>query len=207
MATFADQLYDQLSPLAGQDAANGYALQNFLGAIGEMYEEVKVWADDDEDGNVGWSILLDLNRCPTDMLPWLGQFVGAQVDPTLSDANQRLQISQVQAWARGSLAAIKAAPVPYLTGTKAVIVIERDNAAAPGQAAYGLTVYTITSETTDTTKVRAALMAVKPAGIILNYATISGWSYAGVFTSDATENVVYTTYKTYNGVRTNTPGS
>ncbi len=204
---FAGQLYDQLAPLAVQDPANGNALAHFLNAIGEMYEEVKVWADDDEDGNVGWSILLDLVRCPTDMLPWLGQFVGAKVDPTLSDANQRLQISQVQAWARGSLAAIKAAPVPYLTGTKAVIVIERDSAVVPANPAYGLTVYTIASETTDTAKVLAALLAVKPAGIKMNYATIAGWSYAGIFTTDATENVVYTTYRTYNGVRTNTPGS
>lgn len=189
------------------DAENDNALAVFLTAIAQMYEQVKSWADDDDDGNVGWSILLDLNRAPTEVLPWLGQFVGAIVDPRLSDAAQRAQIDNPVIWQRGSVAGILNAIQPLLTGTKTVLMKERDPVASPSQPAYGLTIFTYTSETPSSAAVLAAINAVKPAGIILNYQTISGWTYAALDVAYASYNAMDAGFKTYNGMDTNTPGT
>lgn len=207
MTTFAELLQGQLDPFLADDAANGNALTVFLTALAQMYEEVQTWADDDNAGNVGWSILLDLNRCPTYALPWLGQFVGAQVDTSLSDADQRTQISNVQAWKRGSVAAFVNAAQMYLTGTKTVLLKERDPVASAAQPAYGLTIYTYTSETPNSSKVLAALNAVKPAGIILNYQTITGWNYEAADVGYATYDAMDAAFATYNGLLTDAPGT
>jgi hypothetical protein len=203
---FADRLYAALEPYARDDANNNYALLTFLGGLAQMYEPIRVLADDGDNGEVGWSVILDLLRCPTSGLPWLGQLVGAIVDPTLSDADQRAQIQHVSGWARGSLAAIKAAPAPYLTGTKTVIIRERDSGVAPTDPAYGLTILTYTAETPDPTAVLNAILAQKPAGIILNYSTIAGTTYETIYVGNAAYSDIYGTYTTYQGVMDDDPG-
>jgi hypothetical protein len=207
MTAIGDRLLLQLQPYTIEDAANDNALATFLQAIGQMYEDVNNWADDDADGNVGWSILLDINRVPSVALPWLAQFVGATINPSFTDAQQRQQILNVQGWARGSVAALMNAALPYLTDTKTIIFRERDAAASPTLPAYGLTILTKTSETPNSAAVLAALLAVKPAGIILNYQTVTGWDYQGLFSSEATYTALFGAFLTYQGVLSDQPGT
>jgi hypothetical protein len=50
----------------------------------------------------GWSVLLDVGRCPTYALPWLGQFVGVRFAAPTSDATMRSTIVNLPATKRGT---------------------------------------------------------------------------------------------------------
>lgn len=202
---FAERIYTALDPYTYDEANNDWALLCFLGALGTMFQEVEDYASDTPD-RAGWGVLLDVDDIPAKGLPWLGQFVGTSVNPALPEADQRQQLKDANSQKRGSLAAFQAAPLPWLTGTKRVLVRERDAAVVPGNPAYGLTVYTIASETTNTAAVLAALAAIKPAGIILNYAAVSGQDWATLAANYASWNAVKAHYSTWDGVKSDTTG-
>lgn len=76
----------------------------------------------------GYSALLDINRCPTYALPWLGQFVGVRLSPILNPLDApaaRQQILAENAFARGTLAAVAAAANAQMTPPFTVTVLER----------------------------------------------------------------------------------
>lgn len=209
--SFAAAVYSALTPLTKDDPQNQWALSNYVSALGEMFQIVDdygrdqlvngKWAD-------GWSQMVDINRVPTAALPWLGQFVGVKVDTRLSDADQRAQVRSVGGWSRGTVSAMRSAPTPYLTGTKTVILRERDPAACAAQPAYGLTVITKTSETSNSAAVLAALLAQKPAGIVLNYTVLAGNDYTLVYNGGATTYAnIFSTYATYQGLLNGVPGT
>lgn len=200
MSSVAELLQQQLEPYLSDTVQSGGALEIFLAGLAQMYEDIKTLADDDDEGNVGWSILLDINRAPSNALPWLGQFVGAIVDPSLSDADQRQQILDVSGWKRGSVDAMRGAALPYLSGNKTVIFSERDSGASATDPAYGLIVYTRTTETLDADAIEAALLALKPAGIVLQFKTVAGQIYEDIFLHQATYGVVLTTFDDYQSV-------
>lgn len=157
MLAAAQRIYDRL-------AAVGFGttdLQTYLGGIGDiLFQEIEDLASDGPLGQAGWSSLLDLNRVPNKALPWLGQFIGVQLPAGLTPADQRVRIQNTDGWKRGTPAAIAAAPLPYLGGTKTVILRERDPAAAPNDPAYGLTVITKRNETPFGLKTAAAPLTV-----------------------------------------------
>lgn len=93
--------------------------------MGDLLDVTEQWARD-HDGRPGWSSLLDLDDAPAVALPWLGQFVGVTVDQKLDAVRQRDVIRSAAGFARGSVAALKAAAQTYLTGTKHVDVFERE---------------------------------------------------------------------------------
>lgn len=204
---FAERLYAQMEPYSADDATNDWALLSFLGTQSALSEEIDEYASDGPNGEAGWSIVVDLDRAPTKALPWLGQFIGVSVDATLDDASQRQQIRDTGGWQRGSPGALAAAPLPYLTGSKTVVFRERDPAACPSFPAYGLTVITYTSETPDSSKVLAALLTQKPAGIVLNYVVRSGQDYQSLYNNFATYQDIYNNYLTYQGVMDDAPGT
>lgn len=203
--TFADRLLSALSPVAlGSADLDTYA----RGIADKMVQEVEDYASDGINGEVGWSAIVDLNRVPDKGLDWLAQFVGVTLNAGLTAAQKRQQIHAVGGWGRGSLASIAGAPVPYLTGTKTVIIRERDPAACAAQPAYGLTVITKTSETPNSAVVLAALIAQKPAGIVLNYVVLAGNDYTLVYNGGATTYAnVFSTYTTYQGLLNGVPGT
>jgi hypothetical protein len=151
---------------------------------------------------------MDIDECPDEALPWLGQFVGV-VTPGQevgeSDAvywaRVRDYIRSTPGFRRASPAAIISAAQKHLTGSKTVILRERQG------GAWRLEVRTLTSETPSTLKVLQAILDHKPAGVILDYNTITGWDWQGVYTSMATYQTIFTTFTTYQGFLTNTPGT
>lgn len=201
-------LYAALEPLAYDDAALGYPLFQYTAAIASMEDQVDTYASDTDDGRPGWSNLLDVDRCPSEALPWLAQFLGVKIDTSLADADQRNQIRNVDGFKRGTLGSIIGAAQKHLTGSQTVYYKERDSAVdATAEGAYGLTVLTLTTETPDPTAVENAILAVKPAGIILSYATVSGMTYQLLNTNYASYSAVNSSFATYNGVYLNQPGT
>lgn len=111
----------------------------------------------DDDGNPPWSVLLDVDRCPTYALPWLGQLVGVRLAGSLKDAVMRQQIRAEQGWQRGTVAAIQAAVQPYLLAGHVATIIERSTDP-----------YHLTISVFDSWIVRDTL-----GGIAANYATLN----------------------------------
>jgi hypothetical protein len=208
IGSWAQAVYGTVTPLADQDAKYGYPLALYLGSFGQTMQQIDDWVRDDiETGIPGWAILLDVDRCPIEALPWLGQFVGVHFPSTLTDIQMRAAIKGVAGWSRGSPQSLINAAKQYLTGAQTVVLRERDAAACPSDPPYGLTVITYTSQTPDTSKVLAALMAQKPAGIILNYVTQTGQDYSQLLANHASYANVLATYATYQGILNDQPGS
>lgn len=160
--SFADDLYEALAPLAAQDALYEWALLILCNAIGVMFQLVDEIVRDSPDGP-GWSMMLDLDRCPSVALDWLGQYVGVRLSSDATDAEKIAVIRDMPGFRRGTPAAIIKAAQATLTGTKTVTLTERDG------DPYYLTAATAAEETASVPATRAALLTQKPAGIILNY--------------------------------------
>jgi hypothetical protein len=135
-----------------------------------LFQEVQDWSSDTDDdpSKPGYSMLIDPTRSPDEGIPWLAQFVGSTITTGLSAHDQRTQLEGLTAWQRGTVAALQAAPVPYLTGSKTVIIKERDT------GPYHFQVTTYANETPNQAAVLAALTAQKPAGLVMNYVVFSG---------------------------------
>ncbi len=122
------QLYRRLGWAKDKDESR--ILLRWLSGIGEMLQTVDSIGGPQvlADGSVapGWTQVLDVNRCPTEILPWLGQFVGARFAPTLRDDEQRYLIENSPGWARGTPAAILAAANRFLLPGYAATLLERD---------------------------------------------------------------------------------
>ena len=72
--TIASEMIEELAPWMTGDLAQ------YLEAIGSMWEQIEQFTLDDpnDDGSGAWTILLDVDRCPTDGLPFLAQWNGEQ---------------------------------------------------------------------------------------------------------------------------------
>jgi len=206
--TFAARLYEMLAPLAGSDEDQGWALLIYVNALGTMFQQVEDWVRDSPDGP-GWSLLLDLARCPDEALPWLGQFAGVRMLPGSSPADQRARITSTDGFKRGTAAAMIGAAKGTLTGSQRLVFRERDGAAhgyTPPDDAYVLTVYSYTSETPNPTATLNALLAQKPGAIKLYYSAVTRQDYQNVKNTYATYAAVKTAYKDYNALALNQPG-
>lgn len=198
----AEDLYLILKPVAYDDEARDWALLIFCeawaGPLQIVYDlSINSWKD-----------ILNIDSIPDEALAWLAQFVGAQIplapvsppDPDYWD-KVREYIRDNPEFRIGSPIAIVTAAQQYLTGEKTVILRERNG------SPYKLEVRTRTNETPNSNLVLSAILAHKPGGIILDYATVTGQDYQEIYTNFATYQTVYTTYLTYQGVFTNTPGT
>lgn len=200
LESFADNLYAAMDPLAWLDATVGWSLAHFCAALGVMFQDVEDLARDTPDGP-GWSGVVDLDRCPDAWLPWLAQFVGVTVVPGSTPAEMRARIASTDGFKRGTPAAIAGAAKATLTGNKTVYFRERD-ASAPDPP-YTLEVVTQTGETPDPAATLAAILAQKPAGLILNYRTVEGEDWQAVKESGKTWRQVRTERANWRALRDN----
>lgn len=198
IGTAGAELYADLAPLAYDDENQNWALMTLAAAIGAMLQPINDLARDTPAGP-GWSQLLDVTRCPTNALPWLAQFVGVQLTPGLTDAQWRTQIVMEAGMARGTVATMRAAAKKYLTGSQTVGILERTS------DAYNFTVVTYTSETPDSDLVLAALTAAKPAGLVMDYLTVTGQIWQQLIDNYATWADVISAYATWQDVINDTP--
>jgi len=104
----------------------GVDLGVYLEAIGNPFQIVDDYASDTDNDEPGYSLWLDINRVPYEIIPWLGQFVGVDVITSLSTPDQKQQVLTQGNWQRGTVASVKAAAQLFLTGGKSVTIKERD---------------------------------------------------------------------------------
>lgn len=114
-------------------------------------------------GHVGWSAVLDPIVCPVAWLPWCAQLYGTTLVPGATPGESRKRIIELISQKRGLTATIVAAAKTALTGAKEVNVVERFEGKA-----YHLFVHTYTVQTPSTSVLEAAIIAAKPAGLILH---------------------------------------
>lgn len=203
LSSFAAALYAGMRPMAWDDANQQYALASICGGFGEMFQIAEDLSRDQVVAGKtlpGWSQALDINRAPDEALPWLGQFVGVDVNIGMAAVDQRQQIRDVSGWKRGTRAALFGAPAPYLTGTKTVLFRERF------PDAYSFEVITYTAETPNPAAVLAALLDQKPAGLVMTYNVFAGQDWQSVKNNYATWQDVKNHYITWDGVKADTPG-
>jgi hypothetical protein len=199
--SFARDLYESIEPLAYADADNNYSLAEYCVAIGEMFQIVEDLGRDqiiDDVQYPGWSVIMDIDRAPTDALGWLAQFVGVRTRTGLNDKDQRDRIKSTAGWSRGTVSALQGAISTYLTGTKTFVFRERYDRDNPTiDAPYYLDIVTYTAETPNPAAALQALMAQKPAGIILRYVVLGGQDYAAIKSKYVTYTALKNAYSTY----------
>ena len=201
---FSARLYGMLDPLTESDPSYGWALLTFVNAATLAYEQVEEWVRD-TPGGPGWSLLLDVERCPPEALGWLGQFVGVRLRGT-DDETNRERIAGTDGFHRGTPAAIVSAAQATLTGNRSVFLTERDHDPADTpDYAYYLTVQTYAGQTPDPAATRHAILAQKPGGIVLTYVCTVGQIYDQVRTRFATYADLRAGYPNYQAIWTDTP--
>lgn len=185
------EAWEALGPWHDEDAASGtYDLLRFVAAVGDLLDVVNVWSRD-TDTDPGWGVLMDPDRTPSEALGWLAQFAGANLLVGLDDASQRLRVKDASGTRRGTVAAMVAAAQQWLTGSRQVLIFERDT------SAYHLKVRTYIGETPDQAKVLAALLAEKPASLVLAYEVTAGATYAQIHAYKATYALLDTGFGRY----------
>lgn len=173
LSSFAENIYSEFAPLTKNEEATAYALAQFIGALGLGYQPVDDVARD-SGAYPGWSSVLDADRAPAYFLTWLGQFVGISPMAGLTVAQTRIRIKAREGWARGTPAAIKTVVQRFLTGTKEVLIVERDS------SPYHFAIVTRTSETPGGASadiVLAVTREQKPAGLQFSHTAVPGRIY------------------------------
>lgn len=163
-----------------------------LDAIGVMFEQVQEIAVDGDQP--GWTVPVTLSDAKE--LDWLGQFLGVRVAPSLTDAQKRVAIGDVEGFNRGTVEAIRSAAAETLTGNKTVNLDER-----VGGDAYALSVTTYVPDTPDSAVTEAAIRAVKPAGIVLTYQVLDGQTYIDIEGDYSDYADVESTFADYAAIR------
>lgn len=166
--TFGAELYEALAPLDYADAENGYALRIVCDAVGTMAEELELLTRTDADGHDPWSIIMDAERAPAYMLPYVAQFVGQTIPVGTPEATARALIRSPSNQERGTLAKVEHDVKATLTGSQYVRVIERDG------SPYRFSVFVRTSECPSPAETEAAILSSKPAGLALNFVVADG---------------------------------
>jgi hypothetical protein len=215
-----DPTYDNLSPVAKiivdkmwplmHSSPYNLDLATLIQGESIMLDSIDAYVRDGENGEPGWSVLVDVDRAPSEGLPWLSQFAGVRL-PSKSpfesqedfDASARVIIKEQGGQRRGRPAAIISAAQTYLTGNKSVVLHER-----AGGNAWHLVVVTFTTETPEPDLVEAAIRNTqKPGGIIMTYNVIDGQDYQILLDHMDDYQDAFTTYATYEGVVRNVPGT
>jgi hypothetical protein len=196
---FGDRLQERTRPLAPDDAAYGFAHAILCEALSKPFLQVQEVFDPEGD-LPPVAPLLNPTLCPDWALPWLGQLVGVVIPTGTAPDTARSLITSVWGFRRGTRAAIEAAAGLYLTGTKTVYFRERD-----AGSAYRLEVVTLTAETPNPAQTQAAILAAKPAGIVLSYRTVESWDYQEMTNQGGTYAQLKVKYATYRDLRDRHP--
>jgi hypothetical protein len=120
----AARLYQQMLPVAGQDAENGFVLAHLCAVLMAPIERVARIALDHGE-QLGYSSMLDIDAADTVDLAWLGQFDGVALAGSQPDGEQRRMIREARGSHRGKPEAIVSDLQATLTGSKHVEVAER----------------------------------------------------------------------------------
>lgn len=187
----AARIYEEISPLAYADEENDWVLLRFIEAWTENMVEIDDLVRDSVNGP-GWSTAMDVDTAPDKFLDFISQFVGIEFAGGESASDKRDIINALVNLRRGSPAASRAWIDRHLTGTKYVLFNERSFGSA-----YRYSVRTFASETPDPDIVERGLKEQKPAGLLMDYATIGGMTYDTIAVGYDTYTLSYVSRATY----------
>lgn len=191
------RLYDALQPLSRSDSLYGWPLLAFVDAIGQMFQPAAILVEDGDNGEPGWSIVLDIDRIPDAGLDWLGQFLGMHFFQGITAATKRQQIRDHVSWQRGTPASIIAAVRLFLTGTGTVQLGERDS--SPYH--FNVTIWAAEAPASTANLIAYVNQYAKPAGLqwtlTVNPGTPPSLTYSQIYIATWTYNYVYTQFQTY----------
>lgn len=186
----SEALYAELGPTFTEERDPEWQLLDFCGALGVLLDPL--WAVlHDEDDRYPWGALFNVNDCPAWGLKYLGQFVGVVVQPAWSEADTRAAIAEPVGIGRGRVSAMVTAAQTTLTGSKNVAVYEQDS------SGYHMSIRTKLEETPDEALTAAAILSMKPAGIVLDFQAIEGQTYSDLDSTYATYSAVDSAYADY----------
>lgn len=186
--TVADITYEALGVWAEADETGD--LRKFVEALTSPVEGIYDRVRDTDDAP-SWSTLFDPATCPVENLPYLAQFVGVELTESMTETEKREAITEPVGFARGTPAAIRIAITRTLTGTKRIVIKERE------PSAYGVYIRTFSAETPSAAATEAAIRAVKPAGLVLDYAASTGSTFTDLDADFATYSALDAAYSTY----------
>lgn len=220
-----DRFYRQLAALGDNDP-DGILHGIVAGLLDQADDVVQVISD--TDAGPGWSALLDVDRCPTWALRWLGQLVGVRVPATIDDTESRALIAEEAGFGRGRPAALIAAAKRFLRPGFDPIVVER----YPDAYHVTVTVYaswllgatyrelseayatytdleaefpTYDAMTSSPTDLAAAVTAAKSASLLLTLVVLETASYSYLTAHYATYTDLATAFPTYDAMTEFTP--
>lgn len=188
-ANFAARLFEQLLPFQTLDQLGH--LWALCDGIYAMFQAVEELTAERDDGLPGWASMVDINACQSQYLPYLAQFVGAQVQLGLSDADQRAYIMSLPGFNRGRPATIISTTQATLTGSKFVDLQERSG------TAWQYTVVTKPSETPNPAATVAAIQSQKVGPDQFTHLLVEHATYGWLAGEYATYADVVATYATY----------
>jgi hypothetical protein len=148
-------------------------LESFLEAVAAMFEQVELYANENEEGDEGWVVLFDPDRCPAEALPYLAQIVGERLPKGVAEDDARLWIKDRPNSRRGTVLSIVRRLQQNLTGAHTVAIFERE-----GDDPDTLGIVTYSAETPDERAARDALREVVPLDVILNYRVLAGQTWS-----------------------------
>jgi hypothetical protein len=198
------RVYDALEPVAGSDVRSGWPLLAYIDALGLMFQKASDLVEDGDNGEPGWSIILDIDRVPDEGLDWLAQFLGITFYVGMDDATKRQQIRGHASWQRGTPAQIALSIGLFMTGTKTVQLTERN----PTPYSFQVIIWA-TEAPADVSQtsplVRYVNAYAKPAGLkwtlTVNPGPPPATTYAAIYTRGDTYGYLYNSFQTYGDIR------
>lgn len=129
----AARIYEELAPVAAEDANHGYILLRFIEAWTESMVEIDNLVRDSE-GNPGWSSLFDVSNVADKFLDFVSQFLGIEFAGGETATQKRDLMETLANLRRGHPDAIKEWVGRYLTVYNFVARNEITNPNAQGSA-------------------------------------------------------------------------
>jgi hypothetical protein len=172
LGSFAQDMYEDMAPVTHADKQHGWPLAQYCNSIGVMFQDI----EDLVRYPSNWSDVLDPDTAPIKSLGWLAQFVGVRLTGSMTEDDARAAIRNETGWMRGTPQALREAA----RRSGGMVGFEDDGVVNIfeffGGDEWAIHVTTLAIQTNDDTLVEAALLdpKVKPAGVILTYATQTG---------------------------------
>jgi hypothetical protein len=206
LTNFGQKYYDAMAPLAVYDPVKAWSLAYFCNAVSLMFDDIDQLVEDQDDGTLGWGIIMNPDTAPDEWLDWLGQFIGVDTTRVIDPTNARTLIRGHQGFYRGTATSmVEAAQASSgMYNLRRVFVDERY-----GGDAWQLRVRTYIGDTSDPDAVLAALLSQKPAGIVLTYVVVMGQNYfeaKGRLPGSQTYTDMKNYYTDYAAMRDHAPG-
>lgn len=180
MTNVWELLYSALGFHLEDDPGQGYPLRKFCEAWCKPIQPIYEIAGG-ADGLPPWSILFDVDNCPTASLPYLAQYVGVVITPDMSEEQIRNEIREPTGWKRGQTEALRIATRVTLkpVAEEELLVIIHPRTPGAGQH-Y---VRTLLAQTPEPERTKRVIREKLPAWEVLDYEAITGPTVADVAAS------------------------